>query len=161
MFNASLEQMQAWAAGLMASRPADFEIGTNYLRRWWVIPRNPFCNVYLHEFRGSDEDRALHDHPWASTSVILQGQYIEHTPDGQFLRQPGDVASRPAEAMHRVELVGDRAITLFMTGPKVRDWGFDCPQGWVPWQDFIDPNDPGLPGPGCGEFDVVASEAVS
>lgn len=152
MFMADLGQMQDWARGLMASRPPDFIIGANYLRRWWAIPRNPFCNVYLHEFTGSDDDRALHDHPWASTSVILQGAYWEHTPEGRFLRDEGDVVSRAAEALHRVELVhGGTVVTLFMTGPKVRDWGFACPQGWVPWQDFVHPDDPGQRGVGCGE----------
>lgn len=151
-FMADLPQMQAWAAGIMASRPPDVVIGERYLRRWWVIPRNPLCNVYLHEFLGSDDDRALHDHPWASTSVILSGSYWEHTPEGRHLREEGAVISREAEAMHRVELVHDRrVVTLFMTGPKVREWGFACPQGWVHWRDFVDLRDPGMPGRGCGE----------
>jgi hypothetical protein len=33
---------------------------------------------------------------------------------------------------------------------QVRAWGFHCPErGWVPWQDFTDPADPGLTGRGC------------
>lgn len=152
VFAADLDGMNAWARGIMASRPPDFVIGDHYLRRWWVLPRNEFANVYLHEFRRSDDDRALHDHPWASTSVILHGQYIEHTPEGQFLRQAGDVISRPAEALHRVELIDDQpAITIFITGPKVREWGFACPQGWRHWTEFVDARDSGQIGRGCGE----------
>ena len=150
VFKAELADMQDWARGLMASRPPDFVIGDHYLRRWWVVPRNDFANVYLHEFRRSDDDRALHDHPWASTSVILMGRYIEHTPEGKFVRLAGDVSTRAAEALHRVELLPDEtAITLFMTGPKVREWGFACPQGWRHWTEFVDARDTGQVGRGC------------
>lgn len=115
---ASLEEMQAWAAVTLASRAPDFVIGppeSPYLRRWWMIPRNTGCNVYLHEILRSDDDRALHDHPWANTSMLLDGRYIEHTPDGTFKREAGWVGSREAEAAHRLEILpGERAVSLFM-----------------------------------------------
>lgn len=152
VFKADLAGMQAWARGLMASRPPDFIIGDDYLRRWWVLPRNDLANVYLHEFRASDDDRALHDHPWASTSVLLFGSYYEHTPEGMFYRQAGQVISRPADALHRIELPpGENPISLFFTGPAVREWGFACGQGWVHWRDFVDARDTGAVGRGCGE----------
>lgn len=122
---------------MIMSRPPDVVIGENYLRRWWVIPRNAHCNVYLHDILGSDDGRALHDHPFANTSFLIHGCYIEHTPHGQFLRTAGDTVMRQATDLHRLEVLpGKRAISLFMTGPRVREWGFDCPQGWVQWQDF-------------------------
>jgi hypothetical protein len=44
---------------------------------------------------------------------------------------------------HRVELkvgvITGRSFpvwTLFITGPRVREWGFLCPQGWRHWKDF-------------------------
>lgn len=149
---ASLGQMQLWAGTVMDLRPPDLVIGNNYLRRWWIIPRNQACNLYLHEFRRSDDDRALHDHPWPNTSYVLRGRYREHTPEGIYERVAGDVVSRPAEALHRVELYpGETAVTLFMTGPKVREWGFQCPQGWVHWQDFTSSTDYSQVGKGCGE----------
>lgn len=155
VFMADLPAMQAWAEGLMASRPADFIIGDDYLRRWWVLPRNPYCNVYLHDIRKSDDDRALHDHPWSNTSTLIFGSYIEHTPDGTFVRKAGDVVERPAGAMHRLEVIpGERAISLFCTGPKVREWGFECEQGWVHWKDFTNPDDSSQVGRGCGEPDA-------
>lgn len=156
VFMADLAAMQKWAEGIIASRPPDFVIGERYIRRWWILPRNAFCNVYLHEMLASDEDRALHDHPWPNTSVILLGSYIEHTPEGAFERVAGDVVSRPAEALHRLELVGERAISLFATGPKLREWGFECGHGWVHWKDFIDSDDPGQVGRGCGEPGALA-----
>jgi len=48
-----------------------------YLLRWYVIPRNPWLNVYVHKFMRSDDDRALHDHPWWFVSLMLRGGYVE------------------------------------------------------------------------------------
>lgn len=49
-----------------------------YMQRWWRIPRNWATNVYFHIVRRSDDDRALHDHPWLSLSLVLDGGYHEH-----------------------------------------------------------------------------------
>lgn len=151
-YTATLADLQDWATDVMASREPDFVIGDNYLRRWWIVPRNDGCNVYLHEINKSDDDRALHDHPWANTSMLLFGSYIEHTPEGSFTRSAGDVVAREAEAAHRLEVIpGERAVSLFITGPKVREWGFHCPKGWVLWSLFVDDKDTGKVGQGCGE----------
>jgi hypothetical protein len=59
-------------------RDPDFVIGRAgrpYLRRWWVIPRNRWFNIYLQEILQDDDDRALHDHPWVNCSIILRGSY--------------------------------------------------------------------------------------
>lgn len=67
---------------LSLGREPDFIIGgaaDPYVRRWWLIPRNPVLNVYLHEFLRSDDDLALHDHPWWNASLLLWGTYTEHT----------------------------------------------------------------------------------
>lgn len=148
---ATLPDMQAWAEGIM-QRGHDYLIGDDYIRRWWVVPRNEQANVYLHDIRKSDDDRALHDHPWAKTSYLIFGRYIEHTPEGRFVREAGQVITRLAGALHRLEVIpGERAISLFMTGPKVREWGFACEHGWVHWQDFTDEFDSSRTGRGCGE----------
>ena len=139
-FNCELPEMQMWADGLMVSRPRDFEIGVNYLRRWWVIPRNPFSNVYLHEMLGPDDDRAMHDHPWLNTSVVIRGGYLEHTPEGVFERTEGQVIHREPTQLHRLELLPgvERTVSLFVTGPKVRKWGFQTADGWVPYDEFVE-----------------------
>lgn len=155
MPSATLTDLQAWAERIMVREP-DFIIGDNYLRRWWVVPRNPFCNVYLHEMLHSDDDRALHDHPWVNRSLIIAGSYVEVTPEGEFARRPGDIIERQPESLHRLVVVpGARVVTLFFTGPVVREWGFACPQGWVPWQQFVDARDTGKIGRGCGEHDAA------
>lgn len=139
-FNCDIDAMGRWAEGIIASRPRDFEIGVNYLRRWWVVPRNYFSNVYLHEVVGDDDDRAMHDHPWDNTSVIIKGGYIEHTPEGVFERRAGDTVFRPAASLHRLEMLPgvDRTLSLFFTGPKVREWGFQTPEGWVHYKEFVE-----------------------
>lgn len=158
-YSASLEDLQAWARGVIQVRQPDFVIGDNYLRRWWVVPRNEGCNVYLHEINRSDDDRALHDHPWDNTSQLLLGSYIEHTPEGSFQRVAGDIVTRKATDAHRLDIVpGEKAVSLFMTGPKLREWGFHCPQGWRHWRDFVDERDTGQVGRGCGEMDAPETE---
>lgn len=151
---ASPDDLRLWAEGIMQRDP-DFIIGeaaNPYMRRWWIIPRNENCNVYLHEILRSDDDRALHDHPWLNTSMLISGRYVEHTPDGSFLREAGWIGGREATDAHRLEILpGERAYSLFFTGPKVREWGFLCPQGWVNWQDFTGGAHGELVGRGCGE----------
>jgi hypothetical protein len=150
-------------------RPPDFIIGNPddpYMLRWWIIPRNRFFNIYLHKFLRSDDDRALHDHPWPSVSILLAGNYYEHMPCSpklyadrynwrniiikqyasltiKKLRKPFRPVFRGAKAIHRIELERDGFFfteipvwSLFITGPKVREWGFWCPKGWRHWRDF-------------------------
>ncbi len=148
------DTMRSWAAAVMVREP-DFVIGdpaAPYLRRWWIIPRNAGCNVYLHEILRSDDDRALHDHPWPNTSMLLDGRYVEHTAEDSVMREAGWIGSRAAEHAHRLEILpGERAVSLFITGPKVREWGFLCPQGWRHWRDFTGGEHGEIVGRGCGE----------
>ncbi|MGD9470633.1 MAG: hypothetical protein AB7G24_00885 [Novosphingobium sp.] len=146
------------AATRIMRRKPDFVIGKDYLRRWWVIPRNPLFNIYLHQVRKSDDDRALHDHPWMNITIVLRGGYWEHTiaAGGVHHRQymgAGRVRFRRARAAHRLEITpGHAAVTLFVTGPRWRQWGFHCPDaGWRHWRDFTQPGDSSQTGRGCGE----------
>ena len=149
--------LQRLAARVMR-RPANFVIGEHdqpYLVRWWVIPRNRFFNVYLHQFYRSDDDRALHDHPWWNVSLVLVGEYIEHRILAGGIhtmtrRKAGSLVARMARTAHRIELLPDSTCTtLFLAGPRVRDWGFHCLRGWVPWQRFTKAGAAGEIGAGC------------
>lgn len=132
-------------------RAPDFVIGEledPYLKRWWIIPRNRFFNIYLHQILRSDDDRALHDHPWWNCSFILKGGYWERTPAEIVWRKRWRPYFRRATAAHRLILpvqidpLGPVAIktapcwSLFLTGPKVREWGFHCSKGWRHWREF-------------------------
>ena len=152
-------------------RAPDFVIGgldDPYLRRWWLVPRNRFFNVYLHEFVRSDDDRALHDHPWANLSILLRGFYSEQTIaaggiEHRRLLTAGDMRLRLSGRLaHRVELLVGGTVdgvphevpcwTLFITGPRYREWGFHCPAtGWVHWEKFTAPDDIGAVGRGCDQ----------
>lgn len=159
-----------WLRKWLTGKPHFIIGGTEnpYLLRWFVIPRNPWFNVYLHKFLRSDDDRALHDHPWWFVSLILKGAYWEHRSEGfvtgKKLRKAGSLAIRRPSTLHRVELEGEAVEvfkgyggtpvygwrekptwTLIATGPKIRDWGFLCPKGWVQWETFDHNN-------GCGEY---------
>jgi hypothetical protein len=134
-------------------RKPDISIGGEdnpYLERWYVIPRNRWFNIYLHRFLRSDDDRALHDHPWVNLSILLRGRYTEHLPSGVLrVRWAGNLVARRPTALHRVELTHGTCWTLFLTGPRVREWGFQCPQGWRHWKDFTAGDRGELVGRGC------------
>lgn len=162
-----------WFKTLLSRKP-HFVIGdpaAPYMLRWYLIPRNPWLNIYLHKFMRSDDDRALHDHPWWFASFMLKGSYIEHVELFQLQdqnkrwasftkvtqRDAGSFAYRAAEHQHRVELLNDGegnpvpCWTLVITGAKSRDWGFWCPKGFTPWQEFCARDNHGSVGKGCGE----------
>ena len=146
-----------WFEKIAASRQPDFVIGgkeTPYMQRWWVIPRNRFFNIYLHRFLRSDDDRALHDHPWVNFSYLLEGSYTEWSIAAggvhhKWIATQGSWKFRRAKTAHRVELHAGTCWSLFVTGPVIREWGFHCPAGWRKWQLFTDARDKGLIGRGC------------
>ena len=133
-------------------RPPDLIIAPDghgeYLFRWYVIPRNKDANIYFHIQTESDPERPLHDHPWDNTSVILAGGYNEliafdparHKEPLEYERRAGDVIHRPATWAHRLIRPADvpYSMSLFTTGPNIRDWGFWTPDGWMPHTYFID-----------------------
>lgn len=189
----------AKALAYMNSRPHDFAVGPpgdRYLLRWIVgpwgrydrgsVPKNwwdgfkrKLPNLYLHRFRHDDEDRALHDHPWASASWLLENSYSEvlfypisearieelraagsPRPTVRVFRPEGKLTFRRAADAHRVVLdkkpgrLGSEnveVVSAFFTGFVTRGWGFHCPKGWVPWKSFVSGRDRGAVGAGCGD----------
>jgi hypothetical protein len=134
--------------GTLTQRRPDQLIGGDYLARWFIQRNKSAANLYLHCLMRDDDDRALHDHPWVNTSIVLAGSYREITPAGTVLREPGAAVHREAEALHRLEVVQWPVWSLFVTGPKTREWGFQTPGGWVHWRDFV-PVEEGGRGLGC------------
>lgn len=124
-----------------------------------VVRRLP--NLYMHQFLRDDDDRALHDHPSWAISFILCGRYIEHTIDAGGIHRrrvfrTGALRFMGTRHAHRIELFRDPAgdpeacYTLFLFGPRLRAWGFHCPErGWVPWEEFTAAGDRGAIGKGC------------
>lgn len=70
----------------------------------------------------SDDDRALHDHPWVNMSILLEGTYTEHT----------------------IAQGGVHHATVY------REWGFHCDViGWRHWRLFVANGEKGQIGKGC------------
>ncbi|YCU56687.1 hypothetical protein ACRYGV_18085 [Mycobacteroides abscessus] len=111
-----------------------------YLLRWYLIPRNKRLNIYLHQFIRSDDDRALHDHPWWFWSFVLAGHYYEHRADGRRIKRHwASIAYRAAKTRHRVELPKsndpmsllereDCCWTIVVTGPEPATGGSGAPE---------------------------------
>ncbi len=121
-----------------------------YLERYYLFLRDrerfPF-NIFLHKFLKSDPDD-VHDHPWPYATVILKGGYWEWIPhfdtvgrktgEYQVWRGPGHFRISKANSFHRIELDPDiTAWTLFMPGPKQRDWGFLVQNKWIQWEQYL------------------------
>lgn len=166
-------------------RPPDFRVvreeGAVYLNRWHLVPRNNWFNVYLHQMLRDDDD-VLHDHPYSSLSLVLADGLVERWVEDvsefcQLVRRkyPEETVIDPAQfaterVLYRGQLVWRSsrmahqlvvvrpAWTLFVTGPRVREWGFWCPRGWRPWRQYVDTRDQteggagtSKVGRGCGE----------
>jgi hypothetical protein len=131
------------------------------LTRYYLIDTRWFA-LYLHHLHVSDEDRALHDHPWSFVTCLLSAGYYEHTPIPSPTTctcghsRPGppcprhywrgqksvrtwwprfSVLYRSAEWRHRLELVKP-TWTLVVRFRRRREWGFITPSGWQQWEAY-------------------------
>lgn len=139
-------------------KPGWLHIGASSSRFYnWLTER---VAIRLHQILRSDDDRALHDHPFDYVSLILSGGYWEvtemdyleyvreasskykyagfgSTPDTIMVKRwygPGSILFRTANSAHR--LILDRESndvwTLFIMGPKKQNWGFYTKEGKIP-----------------------------
>jgi hypothetical protein len=121
-----------------------------YLERYYLFlkdrDRFPF-NIFLHKFLKGDPDD-VHDHPWPYATLILKGGYYEWLPQfdskGNKIaeicvwRGPGSFRICRANSYHRIELDPSvTAWTLFMPGPKKRDWGFLVNNTWIQHEQYL------------------------
>lgn len=133
-------RLAVWAATWGGRRPPDLVVrrgvpsrdgqddATAYLRRWYILPRNRLFNAMLHIFAQGDEP-VLHDHPWASVGMLLSGEYLEHYDKGDMVTRtrrlgPGRPVFRGPRFLHWLELAKGPAVSVFLTGPRIREWGF-------------------------------------
>jgi hypothetical protein len=122
-----------------------------YLARYNIFECFGF-SAKIHLFFSSDEDRALHSHPFYFFGIILSPPgYLEHTERGTFHRKWLHVSFQKPNYFHRVELFKydkDDAdaqgsfekpvLTLFCTYKprKELSWSFRCPHGDKDFKDF-------------------------
>lgn len=132
----------------------------DYMERYWlfnayeridgkhVSPIGWLPSIRIHRIKKSDDDRALHDHPWKFVTVILKGGYYEVRPiysdwycfvgdstevvtqryqSGESIKWhgPGSILVRRHTDFHRLIVPeGGEAWTMFCTGKYMHKWGF-------------------------------------
>lgn len=133
-----------------------------YLTRWFVVRWKCFA-IFIHKFHRSDEDRALHDHPWNFIVIPIWRGYIEHYERTRIAVTAGlavisgkrrvwpiiGTRYRPAGFRHRVELIRPPDPTqprgfsrelpswsIFIRFRRIREWGFWTSTGWVQWNQW-------------------------
>lgn len=118
--------MQQSAPDEIIGRDGKTSSNDPYLERWHLL-RSGGGHIYLHRFLRSDPED-LHDHPWPNCSIVLHGRYVENSwsLDGsrRETRNPRDIVVRAPEDRHAIVGVQPGTVTLFITGQKVREWGF-------------------------------------
>jgi hypothetical protein len=78
-----------------------------YLIRWYVIRTKPFA-VFIHKFIRSDEDRALHDHPWNFLVIPIWRGYYEHSEPWQRSTTPNEIVAPFTIRSRVLPLLGTR-----------------------------------------------------
>jgi hypothetical protein len=110
--------------------------------RWKWLPA-----LRVHNIVSSDWDRHLHCHPWPSGSVPLRDGFDEVMPRDRHQpavndqlpggtrtvrRKPGDIVLRRATDRHRIVIPpGFDTWSLFVMGPKSKEWFFHTERGLV------------------------------
>lgn len=152
------KQSPRWAFFKWFTIPDAHEPEKTYLKRLRIV-QTPLFGVYLHWIYLPDRDRHPHDHPWTFTSIVLRGGYTEElsapeSPDPRVKlsvhrRWSGHVM-RMWQA-HRIRELWPNTMTLVFVGARKRIWGFWTPEGFVPWNEYV--NEDGTRKAGPDPFD--------
>lgn len=87
-------------------------------------PSAPF-SVFVHDIHTEDNDRHLHNHPWAwSAALVLSGGYIERRISGTRRLRRGDLNVFRPDDYHSIVAVEPGTRTLFLCGREEFSWGF-------------------------------------
>jgi hypothetical protein len=98
--------------------------------------KTPWFAICLHWLNRADPEPFLHDHPVSFLSIVLSGWYVELRDDPRRSRSIWYFNFVRATDRHRIATVRPGTVTLALMGPKVREWGFHTPRGWVHWKDY-------------------------
>lgn len=139
----TLGSLSAWRRIIWNCRKDNGPLVTRY-----YLFDNSWFGVYLHRLHTSDEDRALHDHPWSFVTFLFSSGYWEFVPNPDvdeivgmgptvgYWRPRFSVLYRPAEWKHRLVLVKRPTWTLVLRGPRRRLWGFWTATGWMDFKAY-------------------------
>lgn len=136
-----------WALWEWGDIPSKTDPSVVYLRRLRVV-QTPWFSVLVHQIFEPDSDRDPHDHPWSFGSLVVRGGYTEDVSEkitlfGRVVE--GKTRNEwprwswhrmTTKEAHRITSVLPDTMTLVVTGPRVRTWGFWTDQGFVPWDQY-------------------------
>ncbi len=116
-------------------------------------------SVRYHIFHRSDEERALHDHPWGFWTFPIN-DYDEHYIDADGVEQFRTVKRfrfhrRRHGFAHRVVMSGENvARTFVFTCRKRSSWGFFVRGKFMPWRKWL-----GIYGlPPCADYEEAKDD---
>lgn len=122
--------------------------GQVYLKRYYILFKEktdqfeeekrklPF-NIFIHKIMKSDTDD-LHDHPWWYFTFILKNFYVEEFIDSVKTRSRWSFRISNPRKLHRIVVDESRPpVTLFIRGPKIRDWGFVKDGKWIFFKKYL------------------------
>ncbi len=138
MWLINLLKLFSWSWKIIPDRTDPAE---KYLTRWYLIggAKHRWFTAALHEFHRSDPTD-LHSHPFAYLSIVLKGGYWEHLKSGsKKWRGWGHISFHLPSYLHRIELNPEkpRVYTLFLMGPRWRDWGFVRHGHWITHEVYL------------------------
>ncbi len=133
--------------------------GELYLSRLTLF-KTPWFSVKLHWIHKADPDRDLHDHPWSFRSLVLRGWYKElecKKPDlrGKLIEGNSPISAnrytpvrerlvrwfnyKDTRGAHRITEVSPKLLTLVLTGPKTKSWGFydEDTFNYTDWETYV------------------------
>jgi hypothetical protein len=109
--------------------------------------KTPWFAVCLHWIKKADPEPYLHDHPVTLVSYVLRGWYVErrladkyntgfHENPDRLVDKKNRINGAAWDRHSIIEVAPEGCLTLCFMGPKVREWGFHTPDGWVMWKDY-------------------------
>ena len=115
------------------------QLGSLLIR--YFIFRSKYIGVFIHRLLRSDV-RTMHDHPWTFISIILTGEYTEHTLSKHInnlevkkVYKRFSILYRPAKWIHRLEM--DKPMwTLVIRFKRTKPWEFFSKTGFVNWKEY-------------------------
>ena len=131
------------ASAMIPKRTIRDETGVLFYR--WRLLKLSKVELYLHHYMKSDSARGLHDHPWKwAVALPLYPGYKEYRFNRFDARSTASRSSLLADRRrrlplvlytlglqdyHRIELDKGPSWSLFLAGPRVKQWGFLYPDG--------------------------------
>lgn len=111
------------------------QTGTLHFQRYLLFS-TPFFNCYLHKIYEGDQDIHFHSHPWSFAGLILKGSYLEENNNGLRLRSFGSLGYGDRRYFHKIKKVLSPVTSLFFTGKKTYEWGYQTSEGFIPHEQY-------------------------